>query len=319
MNLISNKSVENPTFKKPMRDKVRIHSISQVHEFFGLPKPKHPLISILPITDEMTNFDYGDITYIMDIYQISLKKGISGSITYGRNSYDFQEGTMVFTKPDQALTIETGEDYSGSSGWTLIFHPDLIRKSGLGHQIDKYSFFSYEVSEALHLSEEEQETLTDLVQKIEKEYNQNIDKHSQELIIGNIKLLLDYCTRYYDRQFYTRTNLNKDLITRFEQILKEYYASEEQRNTGVITVKRCGSELNMSPHYLSDLLRKETGRSAQEHIYQFLIDRAKTRLLSTEESISEVAYSLGFEYPNHFSKLFKTKTGMSPVEYRNLN
>jgi len=211
------------------------------------------------------------------------------------------------------------EDYSGASGWTLVFHPDLIRKSELGKSIDQYSFFSYEVTEALHLSDDEQKTLTELVDKIHKEYDQLIDRHSQDLIISNIKLLLDYCTRYYDRQFYTRTNLNKDFVTRFESLLKDYYQSDKPLEIGVPTVKYCGEEMNMSSHYLSDLLKKETGRSAQDHILYFLIERAKTKLLGTEDSISQVAYSLGFDYPNHFSKLFKAKAGMSPGEFRSQN
>lgn len=293
--------------------------MNEVHKFYGLGKPKHPLVTILPITDEMTNHDYGDATYVLDLYDISLKKGIAGSITYGRNSYDFQEGTMVFVKPDQSVKIESGEDYSNSSGWTLIFHPDLIRKSELGKVIDQYSFFSYEVNEALHLSEDEQLTLTDLAQKIEREYSQNIDRHSQELMVSNIKLMLDYCTRYYDRQFYTRTNLNKDFVTRFEALLRDYYRSGKPMEMGILTVNYCGAALNMSAHYLSDLLKKETGRSAQDHIHHFLIERAKTRLLGTDEPISQVAFSLGFEYPNHFSKLFKSRTGMSPAAYRSKN
>lgn len=299
-----------------MSDKIRIQSIRQIHDFYGLHKPQHPLVSVLPITDAMLNADYGHYTYIFDLYQISLKLGISGSIVYGRNAYDFQEGTMVFTKPDQALKFASGEDYTGASGWTLIFHPDLIRKSELGRTISSYSFFSYEVSEALHLSDDEQRTLTQLVEKVEKEYQQNIDRHSQDLIISNIKLMLDYCTRYYDRQFYTRSNLNKDLVTQFEHVLRDYFESEKPLDLGVPTVKYCGAALNMSPHYLSDLLRKETGRSAQEHIYYYLIEQAKTRLLASDDSVTQVAYSLGFEYPNHFSKLFKSKTGMSPKAYR---
>ena len=318
MNLVK-RNRELLIFKNTVSKKVRIQSVSQVHEFFGFDKPKHPLISVIPITDLMTNFDFGEITYLFDLYQISLKKGIVGSITYGRNSYDFQEGTVIFTKPDQALRIESNEDYSGASGWTLVFHPDLIRKSELGKSIDLYSFFSYEVTEALHLSDDEQKTLTELVDKIHKEYDQLIDRHSQDLIISNIKLLLDYCTRYYDRQFYTRTNLNKDFVTRFETLLKDYYQSEKPMEIGVPTVKYCGEEMNMSSHYLSDLLKKETGRSAQDHIHYFLIEKAKTKLLGTEDSISQVAYSLGFDYPNHFSKLFKAKAGMSPGEFRSQN
>lgn len=314
MNLINPKQDPEKTGKS-----LRISSVSQVHEFFGYGKPRHPLVSVLPITDEMTNFDYGDITYMFDLYQISLKLGISGSISYGRNTYDFQEGTMVFTQPGQSLKIETGEDYAGSSGWTLIFHPDLLRKSELGKSMEKYSFFAYGVSEALHLSDEEQVTLTEQVRKIEKEYQQNIDRHSQELILSNIKLILDYCRRYYDRQFYTRTNLNQDYVSKFEGLLREYYQSEKPLELGVPTVKYCGTALGMSPHYLSDLLRKETGRSAMDHIHYFLIERAKTQLLSTQDSISQVAYSLGFEYPNHFGKLFKSRTGMSPGQFRKAN
>ena len=302
-----------------MSNIIQVESVSEVHDFFGLPKPKHPLVSVLPITDSMTNFDYGDHSYVIDLYQISLKKGISGSLTYGRNSYDFQEGTVVFMQPAQIIKVESNEAYAGSSGWTLIFHPDLIRKSELGQLIEKYSFFSYEVSEALHLSDEEQRTLTDLVGKIQKENEQMIDRHSQDLIISNIKLLLDYCTRYYDRQFYTRSNLNKDLVSKFEWLLSDYYSTQKQLKCGVPTVKYCGEEMAMSSHYLSDLLKKETGRNAQDHICHFLIERAKNQLLSTEESISQVAYGLGFEYPNHFSKLFRSKTGQSPSEYRSLN
>jgi AraC-like DNA-binding protein len=302
-----------------MSDIQRIHTVSEVHDFFGMKKPKHPLVSVLPITDEIINFDYGETAYIFDLYQIHLKMGISGSLSYGRNTYDFQEGTMLFTAPNQTIKVDSSEEQSGGSGWTLLFHPDLIRKSELGKVIDKYSFFHYEANEALHLSEEEQESISELVNKIEKEYSQNIDRHSQELIVSNIKLIFDYCTRYYDRQFYTRTNLNKDFVSKFESLLKNYFSSDKPLDLGVPTVKYCGSELNMSPHYLSDMLRKETGKSAQDHIYSFLIDRAKTLLLSSEETISQIAYVLGFEYPQHFSKLFKTKTGMSPAEYRSLN
>jgi len=302
-----------------MGDIINITSISQVHETFGLARPNHPLISVLPITDEMTNYNYGDHTYVFELYQISLKKGISGSIVYGRNAYDFQEGTMVFTKPGQSMHIASGQEYQGSAGWTILFHPDLIRKSELGQVIAQYSYFSYEVNEALHLSETEQENLSQLVKKIEQEYQHIIDRHSQDLMISNIKLLLDYCTRYYDRQFYTRTNLNKDFVSRSEKLLHDYYQSELPLEQGVPSVKYCGEAMHMSGHYLSDLLRKETGRSAQDHIYAFLIDKAKTRLLGSAESISQVAYSLGFEYPNHFSKLFKAKTGLSPAAYRNQN
>ena len=297
-----------------MNEIIRIETVSQVHEFYGLEKPRHPLVSVLPINDHITHFDYGEVSYALNVYQISLKLGIKGELLYGRNSYDFQEGTMVFTKPNQVLKVENKKAIKGSSGWTLMFHPDLILKSELGRTIEQYQFFSYGVHEALHLSEKERISLTELVHKIEDEYSQNIDKHSQKLIISNIELMLGYCTRFYDRQFYTRTNLNKDVVTQFESLLRGYYHSEQPLEMGMLTVKQCGIELNMSAHYLSDLLKKETGKSAQEHIYQYVIARAKTLLLSSREPIKQIAFGLGFEYSQHFSKLFKSKTGMSPGE-----
>ncbi|MEM7040025.1 MAG: helix-turn-helix domain-containing protein, partial [Bacteroidota bacterium] len=186
-------------------------------------------------------------------------------------------------------------------------------------RIADFSFFSYEVTEALHLSDAEKTTITDLVRKIEQEYDQNIDTHSQNLIIANIDLLLGYCTRYYDRQFYTRTNLNQDHVTRFERFLKEYYDKGLQMELGVPSVAYCGAELNMSAHYLSDLLRKETGRNAQQHIHDAIVERAKNMLLGTRAPLGQIAYDLGFEYPQHFSKVFKKKTGVSPSTYRKLN
>jgi AraC-like DNA-binding protein len=297
---------------------VEIETISQIHDAIGLSKPKHPLVSVIPM-DILSNYDYGDYKYTLNLYQISLKTGISGSITYGRNNYDFQEGTMVFSKPNQSMRYSENEIVEGEKGWALFFHPDLIRKAELGKTIDQYSFFSYDSNEALHLSDDERNSITELVKKIEGEFNYNIDRHCQELLIANIELILKYCTRYYDRQFYTRTNIHKDAVSEFENLLKSYYQSENPLNLGVPSVKYCAGELNMSSHYLSDMLRKETGKSAQEHIYNYLINRAKTRLLGSEESVSQIAYELGFEYPQHFSKLFKSKTGLSPAEYRKAN
>ncbi|WP_420401698.1 helix-turn-helix domain-containing protein [Flagellimonas sp.] len=302
-----------------MGDIIKIDSISQVHDFFQLPKPKHPLVSVLPITDEMTNYNYGDHSYIFGFYQISLKSGISGYLTYGRSSYDFQEGTMVFMKPNQIVKVENNQAYKGASGWTLLFHPDLIQRSELGKLINSYSFFNYETNEALHISEEEKNALTDLVHKLEQEYSLNLDKHSQELIISNIDLLLKYCKRYYDRQFFTRTNLNKDLISQFEQIIATYYNSDKARGLGVLTVNFCANKMHMSPNYLGDLIKNETGISAKEHIQEYLIQNAKTKILSTNKSISEIAYDFGFEYPQSFNKLFKSRTGFTPTQYRELN
>ncbi len=229
-----------------MQEIVNISSIGEVHRIFDLESPKHPLVSVIQIDDKMTNFDYGDAKYVFDFYQINLKIGFSGSMLYGRNSYDFEEGTLTFIKPGQTIQMEDREEIKGSSGWTLLFHPDLIRKSVLGTTIGDYSFFDYDLNEALHLSESERNSLTELVQKIEQEYQQNIDRYSQELIIANIEMLLKYSKRFYDRQFYTRTNLNKDFLFKFNQVLKQYYNSERPLLQGVLTVKECAEELNLS-------------------------------------------------------------------------
>ena len=302
-----------------MKKIIHVKSISEVHDIFGFPKPKHPLVSVLPIDERMTSFDYGDLSYTFSFFQISLKSGIKGSLSYGRNSYDFNEGTITFIKPNQLVKVENSEDYQGGCGWTLIFHPDLIRKSELGRTIDKYSFFNYEVHEALHLSEDEKDSLTELANKIEKEYHHNIDRHSQEIIIANIEMILKYCKRFYDRQFFTRTNLNQDVLTKFEKVIQEYYSLDGPIETGILSVKYCAQKLSMSPNYLGDLIKNETGRSAKDHIQEYVIQKAKTKILGTNQSISEIAYSLGFEYPQGLNRLFKAKTGMSPKEYRNLN
>lgn len=302
-----------------MKDIIKINTISEAHSFFGLGKPQHPLITVYRHEDMEPPTDHIGKTIVPDFYQVTFKMCTEGSFGYGRNTYDYQEGTMIFTRPGQALTVPEWERELNVGGWTLLFHMDLIRKSELGKQINDYSFFTYDVNEALHLSEAERKTITDIRDKIIHEYSLNLDKHSQKLIIANIELLLDYCTRYYDRQFYTRENLNKDIVSRFEQLIKSYYESEKQLVNGIPLVSYCGAELNMSSNYLSDLLKKETGRNAQEHIHFYVVDRAKTQLLGSEESISQIAYNLGFEYPQHFSKLFKKNVGMSPGEYRSLN
>ncbi len=302
-----------------MKEIFRIRTISEVHDFYGFEPPKHPLVSVIPINDQVTNFDYGDRSYSFDFYQISLKQGVSGTLLYGRNSYDFQEGTIVFMKPGQVVKVDNDEIIAGSFGWTLLFHPDLIRQATLGQTIDDFSYFSYNVREALHLSHDEREALTELVQKIEREYSQNIDKHSQELIIANIEMLLKYCKRYYDRQFYTRTNLNKDLISRFEEVMQHYYKTDQAFEHGVLSVRYCAEQLNMSANYLGDLIKNETGRSAKDHIHDYIVERAKTKIIGTNEAVSQIAYDLGFEYPQSFNKLFKAKTGMSPTKYRNLS
>lgn len=302
-----------------MKKIVRVRTITEVHDIYGYEKPKHPLVTVLLIDERMTQFEYGDVNYVLDFYQISLKEGIRGAFSYGRNQYDFQEGTMTFIKPNQMVKVESRESGPESGGWTLIFHPDLLRKSVLGQTIEEYSFFDYEVREALHLSDDEKKSLTEIADKIKQEYQQNIDKHSQDIIIANIEMMLKYCKRYYDRQFYTRSNLNKDLISRFETVMRDYYHSEKASELGVLSVKYCAQVLSMSSNYFGDLIKNETGRSAKEHIQNYIIEKAKTRIVGSSASISEIAYDLGFEYPQGFNKLFKAKTGVSPSQYRNLN
>jgi len=302
-----------------MPDILVVDSISQIHQSLGLSKPKHPLVSVFYHREAILPESYNGVRLQLNLYQIMFKSGHEGSIGYGRNTYDFTEGSIIFTRPGQVITMENHGVGLVPKGWSLLFHPDIIRKSPLGRTIEEYSFFDYEVTEALHVSDAERTSLKELVHKIEQEYQQHIDRHSQKLMVSNIELLLDYCTRYYDRQFFTRTNLNQDLVSDFEALLRAYYQSERPVKEGIPTVKQCGQAMNMSPNYLSDLLKKETGKSAQEHIHHFVVDRAKTLLLGSTEAVSHIAYDLGFDYPQHFSRLFKAKTGMSPGAYRRLN
>lgn len=301
-----------------MLDFFHLKSISEIHNLFGLGKPAHPLITIVkewPATD----FDFANIKMTSDLYVLGMKGQTKGTFKYGRNSYDYRKGTLVFIGPNQVAQFENADKENDKDGWSIFFHPDLIRKSELGKTIKDYAFFNYGLNEALHLAENEKYILTDLVHRIEIELNQNVDEHSQQIILTNLESILKYCQRYYDRQIQMCTTLNKDIIIRFEAFLESYFSSEQLANTGLPSVTDCGAVLNMSGSYLSDLLKLETGRSAKDHIYYYMIEKAKTKLIEKGFSISEVAYSLGFKYPQHFSKLFKSKTGISPSEYIKLN
>jgi AraC-like DNA-binding protein len=301
-----------------MADFFHIKSIAEVHHLFGLEKPLHPLITIIREWPKI-DFDFGNTKMTSDFYLLGMKGNVRGAFKYGRNSYDYEEGTLAFIAPNQVTTFDSQDAALDNNGWNILFHPDLIRKSELGKTIKSYSFFDYDINEALHISEKEKQILSELVHRIEIELQQNIDKHSQELIIVNLESIMKYCHRYYDRQFYTRTNLNKDFIVRFEKFLEVYFASDELKNKGLPTITQCGKALNMSGSYLSDLLKMETGRSAKDHIHSYIIEKAKMLLLSTDSKVSNVAYDLGFEYAQHFSKLFKSKTGTSPSAYRDMN
>jgi len=303
-----------------MENIINIDKVSEVHDVLDLQSPTHPLISVFSIKDNPSYIVHKG-KYRINLYMISLKTTNNCEMIYGRNSYDFQEGSMLYTAPGQVISFKADQESSvqAEEGWTIVFHPDLIRNTTLANTISEYSFFDYEVNEALHVSEKEKQILLDIVNNIKREISENIDRHSQELININLESLLKYSNRYYDRQFYTRANLNKGYLVRFEKYLKVYFASEQIVNEGLPTVQQCGTALNMSGYYLSDLLKVETGKSTKEHITLYMVEQAKTKLLGTNSSVSEIAFDFGFEYPQHFSKLFKTKTGYSPSEYRTLS
>ncbi len=253
------------------------------------------------------------------MYSIIFKDQLCGSISYGRTSYDFQKGTVIFMAPGQVMEGHEYDIPEDGNGWSLMFHPDLIRRSNLEKNIDSYSFFNYEANEALHLSAEEQEYVLGIVKQIKKEYSQNLDEHSHQLIISNLELLLNNFLRFYDRQFYTRTSFNKDFVSEFETLLKQYFLSGMPIDKGIPMVSYFSEKLNMSANYLSDLLKKETGLSAKGHINRVLVEKAKNALLNSKEPVSQIAYNLGFEHPQSLTRLFKSKTGCTPNEYRNLN
>lgn len=295
-----------------------------MHQVLGLPAPKHPLITMvqkqeIPEASKNTYQNMVGMKLTSELFSIAYKDKVSGSMTYGRNSYDFQNGTLVFMAPDQVVMGGEFDIVEDDKSWMILFHPDLIRGSQLGNTIDSYSFFGYGSNEALHVSEEEQEYLGSIAKQVKREYSQNLDIHSHQLILSNLELLLNNCLRYYDRQFYTRTSFNQDFVAQFEHLLKEYFSTDLPVELGLPSVKYFSDQLAMSPNYLSDLLKKATGSSAKEHINKVVIDRAKGALLSSHDSISEIAYGLGFEHPQSLTRLFKSKTGMSPIEYRNLN
>lgn len=277
----------------------------------------HPLVSVIDFSKATHHGEYPE-GHSFGYYTIFLKEVKCGDIKYGRNYYDYQEGTLVFLAPDQVVKIENRQAHQ-PKGRALMFHPDLLRGTALGRVIKEYTFFSYEVFEALHLSEQERQTVLECFHNIELELHHGIDKHSQRLIVSNIELFLNYCTRFYDRQFITRAHVNSNLLSRFEDILNEYFKSDLPQKQGLPSVKYCASKLNLSANYLGDLLKKETGKSTQEHVQARLIEVAKEKMFEKDKTVSEIAYDLGFEYPQYFSRLFKKRVGISPNEYRNMN
>lgn len=289
-----------------------IPTIVEYNNILGIETP-HPLVNVIdlsqakPMRHALHNFGF---------YAIFLKDVKCGDMRYGRQYYDYQEGTLVCLAPGQIAGIEDNGEVFQPKGYALVFHPDLIRGTSLGRNIKNYSFFSYEANEALHLSDNERTLVLECLHNISNELHHAIDRHSKTLIASNIELLLNYCVRFYDRQFITRENVNKDILTEFEDLIHRYFTSDLPQQKGLLSVAYCADQLHLSANYFGDLVKKETGKTPLEHIRLHLIDIAKERVLNPKHSISEIAYNLGFQYPQHFTRLFKKMVGTTPNEYR---
>jgi AraC family transcriptional activator of pobA len=296
----------------------RIKTISEYNRLMGLPKPEHPLVSV--VNFEAIKHLPGDrpMSITFDFYSIALKRNFNARMKYGQQEYDFNEGIMTFMSPGQVFGVEAPKDEElRHSGWMLLVHPDFLWNTPLARKIKQYGYFDYSVNEALFLSEKEETIITGILQNIAQEYHSNIDKFSQDVIIAQIELLLTYAERFYNRQFITRKITNHQILVRLEDILTEYFNEEALAKNGLPTVQYVAGALNVSPNYLSVLLKVLTGQSTQQHIHDKLIEKAKEKLSTTGLSVSEIAYELGFEHSQSFSKLFKSKTNLSPLEFRN--
>ncbi|WP_053827215.1 helix-turn-helix domain-containing protein [Lascolabacillus massiliensis] len=298
-----------------MKKVLNFDTISKYNDFNNH-ETLHPLVSVIDFskakerTGNKMNFG---------IYCIFLKEVVCGDLKYGRHYYDYQEGTLVFISPGQFIDVENKTDLYQPMGNALVFHPDLIRGTPLAGRMNDYTFFNYNTNEALHLSAKEQHLVLDLFSKINDELQHSVDKHSKTLIASSIELFLNYCKRFYDRQFITREDVNKGILERFENLLNGYFSSDNPTEIGLPSVAYCADELNLSANYFGDLIRKETGKSAQEYIQAKIIDVAKDKLFNSDKTINEIAYELGFKYPQHFSRMFKKAAGTSPSEYRTKN
>jgi len=278
----------------------------------------HPLVSVIDFSKAHPRSWDGQksVRIIYGMYCIFLKDFKGCDIKYGRDYYDYQEGTLVFVAPGQLTVVETDGQVYQPKGYALVFHPDLIRGTSLVKSIDDYHFFSYDSNEALHLSERERQIVLDCFSKIEYELQQNIDKHSKKLIASNIELFLNYCERFYDRQFITRDHVNKGILEKFEELLNGYFTSDKPQKIGLPSVAHFAEELHLSANYFGDVIKRETGKSAKEYIHNKIIEIAKNKSFHTDKTVNEIAYELGFKYPQHFTRLFKNLTGVTPNEYR---
>jgi AraC-like DNA-binding protein len=294
-----------------MEEILQFDTISQ-YNAFNRNETRHPLVSVVDLSKaaprQLRRMRYG-------FYVVFLKEIKCGDLKYGISNYDYEEGTLVFLAPGQVVG-SVGDEFYQPQGLALVFHPDFIHGTSLGRHMEQYSFFSYTTNEALHLSERERQIILDCFSKIKYELEHGVDKHSKTLIASNIELFLNYCVRFYDRQFITRDNVNKGVLERFETLLNNFFASEKPREVGLPSVAWCAGELNLSANYFGDLIKKETGKSANEYIHLKLIDAAKAKFFDANKSVSEIAYELGFKYPQHFTRVFKQHAGVTPQEYR---
>ncbi|MBC7451615.1 MAG: helix-turn-helix transcriptional regulator [Cytophagales bacterium] len=293
-----------------------INSISELHSILELPKPEHPLVSVINLSEVRCHFDDKMQSVIYNFYSICIKKNFKGKLKYGQNYYDFDEGVMTFFSPGQVISTIITDDMAVNGMW-LVIHPDFVQNYSLSKTIKEFGFFSYAVNEALHLSEKEETMVTTVMQTIEQEYRSVIDGFSQDVIVSHIEVLLNYSNRFYNRQFLTRKHASNDLLTNMESLLSDYFNGDNVIQLGLPTVHYLAAKLNISSNYLSDMLRSLTGQSTQQHIHNKLIDKSKELLSTTSLSVSEIAYQLGFEHPQSFNKLFKSKTKASPLEFKN--
>ena len=292
---------------------VNLESVDRYNSMYGL-ETLHPLVSVVDLTKATKIINHTQMNY--GVYALFLKQTKSCDLKYGRRSYDYQEGTIVCFAPGQAVRVDMIEDEITPEVYGIVFHPDLIRGTSLAKSMKSYTFFSYAVNEALHLSDQEKEIVMDCLKKISIELEHAIDKHSKALIAMNIELLLNYCMRFYERQFITRSNANKDALTKFEQLLNEYFLSKLPMQEGLRSEKYFADKICLSSNYFGDMLKKETGKTPQEHIQDKVIEMAKEHIVETNETVSQIAYTLGFQYPQHLCRLFKKRVGCTPNEYR---
>lgn len=300
-----------------MHVNLKLNTIYEFHQFSNLPKPAHPLVSLIDYS--LVNYppEYTDIKWVQNFYSIGLKRNVSKKFNYGQQPYDFEEGVLALVSPQQVIHIEIDpEAQAEPSGWLLLIHPDFLWKTALATKIHTYEFFGYAVNEALFLSEKEEQMMVEVFKNIQQEYQSNIDKFSHNIIITQIELLLNYTERFYERQFLTRRITNDKMLTRLESLLNQYFRSDRLLENGIPTVQEIAEQLNLTPNYLSSLLKVHTGQSTQQHIHNKLIEKAKERLSTTDLSVSEIAYEPGFEHPASFNKLFKQKTDFSPLAFR---